>query len=133
MTIRKIGSTLLAAVLILGTLIVCGGATPPAAVAGESPAPEGPPPDRSFGALSLLNMTEKEYLALISVRGLINERLGLIEPPKGESDSQSPESATEAQPQQKNKIIYYDTLDALLMALNAGDINNIEIYQSVAR
>jgi ABC-type amino acid transport substrate-binding protein len=31
------------------------------------------------------------------------------------------------------KIVFYDTLDALLMALNAGDVNGIEIYQSVAR
>ena len=30
-------------------------------------------------------------------------------------------------------IIYYDTLDAMLMALKAGDIGSFEIYQNVAR
>ena len=97
------------------------------AVAESGPAggpPEGPPPDRSFGTLSMLNMTEEEYLELVYTRGLIGERLGMggpreVEPPEGQPP--------------KNTVIYYDTLDALLMALNAGDINNIEIYQSVAR
>ena len=96
--------------------------------------PEGPPPDRNFGTLSMLSMTEEEYLALISARGLIGERLGAggpreSEPPEG----QPPEGAPPEGQQSKNTIVYYDTLDALLMALNAGDINNIEIYQSVAR
>ena len=107
------------------------------AVAESGPAggpPEGPPPDRSFGTLSMLNMTEDEYLELVYTRGLIGERLGMggpreVEPPEG----QPPEGAPpEGQPP-KNTVIYYDTLDALLMALNAGDISNIEIYQSVAR
>ena len=31
------------------------------------------------------------------------------------------------------RSFFYDTLDALLIALNAGDIDSIEIYQSVAR
>ena len=33
----------------------------------------------------------------------------------------------------ERKIVFYGTLDSLLMALNAGDIEGIEIYQSVAR
>ena len=97
-----------------------------------------PPPDRTFGTLSMLNMTEEEYLALISARGLIGERLGVggpreSEPPEGQPpEGQPPEGAPPEGQQSKNTIVYYDTLDALLMALNAGDINNIEIYQSVA-
>ena len=128
MTIRKIGSTLLAAVLILGTLIVCGGATPPAAAAGESPAPEGPPPDRSFGALSLLNMTEEEYKSIIYVRGLIGKQLGAVTPAEAFPDV-LPEDIPDAPPSVSpdTKIVYYDTLDALLMALNAGDIDDLHI------
>ena len=102
------------------------------AVAESGPAggpPEGPPPDRSFGTLSMLNMTEEEYIGLTSARGLIGERLGPGGPQEGEPPEGQP---SEGQPP-KNTITYYDTLDALLMALNAGDINNIEIYQSVAR
>ena len=91
--------------------------------------PEGPPPDRCFGTLSMLNMTEEEYLTLISARGLVGERL--------RADTRRDAEPTEEQPPEgqppKNTIVYYDTLDALLMALNAGDINNIEIYKSVAR
>ena len=92
-----------------------------------------PPPDRTFGTLSMLNMTEEEYLALISARGLIGERLGVGRPRESEPpEGQPPEGAPPEGQQSKNTIVYYDTLDALLMALNAGDINNIEIYQSVA-
>lgn len=68
-------------------LCVCGASaeetTQTTAAPGEGTAPRGPPPDRSFGVLSLLNMTEEEYLALISVRGLINERMGIRRPLEG--------------------------------------------------
>ena len=93
--------------------------------------PEGQPSERIFGTLSMLNMTEEEYLALISARGMIGERLRDTEP-EGRPEEPSEGQPLEGQPSE-NKIIYYDTLDALLMALSAGDINNIEIYQSVAR
>ncbi|MBQ6959373.1 MAG: transporter substrate-binding domain-containing protein [Clostridia bacterium] len=103
------------------------------ALAENAPA-GGPPPDRTFGTLSMLNMTEEEYLSLISARGLIGERLGEGEPREGEPpEGLPPEGAPPEGLPPKNTIVYYDTLDALLMALNAGDINNIEIYQSVAR
>ena len=45
-------------------------------------------------------------------------------PPPGEGPA--PEDA-------KPIIVYYDTLDAMLMALKAGDIGSMEIYQSVGR
>ena len=93
------------------------------ALAENGPA-GGPPPDRKFGTLSMLNITEEEYLALIAAQGLLFERLGAGAPRE--------DVPPEGQPP-KNTIVYYDTLDALLMALNAGDINNIEIYESVAR
>jgi len=108
------------------------------ALAENGPA-GGPPPDRTFGTLSMLNMTEEETLALISARTLIGEHFGAGgpregEPPEGQPpEGQPPEGQPlEGQPP-KITITFYDTLDALLMALNAGDINNIEIYQSVAR
>ena len=75
----------------------------------------------TFGTLSMLNMTEEEYQALTSARVMIVRLLGLTEPPK------APDGA------QEFRIVYYDSLDALLMALNAGDIKHIEIYESVAR
>lgn len=98
------------------------------ALAENGPA-GGPPPDRKFGTLSMLNITEEEYLALVAARGLLLERLGAGAPREDVPPEGQP---PEGQPP-KNTIVYYDTLDALLMALNAGDINNIEIYESVAR
>lgn len=70
------------------------------------------------------------------------------EPPEGAPQGEPPEGAPEEAPQGEppegapegpmqegnaDKVVYYDTLDALLMALNAGDIDSIEIFQSVAR
>ena len=143
---------LIALTLVLAlafTLCACGKKaeeTPQTpAASGEGKPPEGPPrDDRIFGTLSVLNMTEEEFLAVISARGLIVDRLIAGgprgdempegQPPEGQPpEGQPPEGAPEDWPQQENKIIYYDTLDALLMALNAGDINTIEIYESVAR
>ena len=108
------------------------------ALAENGPA-GGPPPDRKFGMLTMLNITEEEYLALIAARKLIGEHFGAGGPREGEPpEGQPPEGQPlEGQPPEeqppKITITFYDTLDALLMALNAGDINNIEIYQSVAR
>ena len=108
-----------------------------------------PPPPKATGTLSLLNMTEDEYVALVEARGYIGrlmmkEGYALIpnrEPPEG-----APERPREGEPGRLSEgepkgpgpagltmVVFYDTLDALLMALNAGDINTIDIYQSVAR
>ena len=35
----------------------------------------------------MLNMTEEEYLSLISARGLIGARMGMVEPSEGLSDN----------------------------------------------
>ena len=96
------------------------------AAVAESGTDDDRPTDLTFGTLSMLNMTEEEYQALIFARLLIVRRLGLIGPSEGRPDN-PPTGGPEI------NIVYYDTLDALLMALNAGDINNIEIYKSVAR
>jgi len=140
---------LIALLLVLAlafTLCACGQKAPetnqtPAAadsqtaVPGEGASPEDPPrDDRILGTLSVLNMTEEEFLAVISARGLIVDRL-IAGGPRGDEmpEGQPPEGQPpEGQPP-KTTITYYDTLDALLMALNAGDINTIEIYESVAR
>lgn len=59
--------------------------------------------------------------------------------PKGAPQGEPPEGAPEGAPQgpkpegREGKVVFYDSLDALLMALNAGDIDSIEIFQSVAR
>jgi len=83
---------------------------------------------RTFGTLSMLNMTEEECAAFLEARSLIGRKL--VE----EGYAEQPENASGPVPDgTMRKIVFYDTLDALLMALNAGDIDSIDIYQSVAR
>ena len=76
------------------------------------------------GALSLLNMTEEEYLAkskgkIIALQYLVEQ--GAYHSVK--DISEMPEMTD---------VIFYDTLDAMLMALEAGDISNAEVPVCVA-
>ena len=139
------------ALLIALTLLLCASA--------ESSSAGDPPPSKITGTLSLLNMTEEEYATFIGVRIQAGDQMireGYAEaqeggpdvppdgkpegePPEGAPQGEPPEGAPEGAPQRQmpeggeGKVVYYDTLDALLMALNAGDIDSIEIIQSVAR
>jgi len=124
------------------------------AASGENERPKGPPPARNIGTLSLLNMTEEQYAALVDARKFTGSQMikeGYAESsesgegapqgdrPEGEPSEGASEGGPEGEPpegaseQSIDNVIFYDTLDALLMALNAGDIDGIEIYQSVAR
>lgn len=139
----------------------------PYALAENGPAggpPEGTPPSKITGTLSLLNMTEEEYAAFVGARIRAGDQMireGYAEaqeggpqgeppegapegtpqgePPEGGPQGEPPEGAPEGAPEgpmpegDEGTVVYYDTLDALLMALNAGDIDSIEINQSVAR
>ena len=150
---KKLISLTLALLLAL-TLLIC-------AIAENGPAgdpPEGPP-SKTIGTLSLLNMTEEEYAVFVGIRIRNGDQLlregyaqaqeggpdALAEGgPQGEPPEGAPEGAPQGEPPEgapegpmpegnADKVVYYDTLDALLMALNAGDIDSIEIFQSVAR
>ena len=76
------------------------------------------------GALSLLNMTEEEYLA--KSKGKIIALQYLVE--QGAYNS----ARNIAQMPDLTGVIFYDTLDAMLMALEAGDISNAEVPVCVA-
>ena len=128
---KKLIALILTLTLVL-TLCACGTSaeespqTP--AAPGEGAAPEGQPIVIVMGTLSMLNMTEEDYLAFVKARIRVNEQM------VKESYAVLPEGAPEApQENAEFRVIYYDTLDALLMALNAGDVDAIDIYQSVAR
>lgn len=114
--------------------------------------PKGLPPSKTVGTLSLLNMTEEEYAAFVDARIQTGDQMlreGYAEaqeggpdvptegrPPQGTPKGEPPEGEPPEGPKpegDRDKVVYYDTLDALLMALNAGDIDSIEIFQSVAR
>ena len=146
---KKLISLTLALLMAL-TLLIC-------AIAENGPAGDLPkgPPSKTIGTLSLLNMTEEEYAVFVGIRirngdQLLREGYAQAqegnpdalaeggpqgEPPEGAPQGEPPEGAPEGPMPEGNadKVVYYDTLDALLMALNAGDIDSIEIFQSVAR
>ena len=141
---KKMITIVLTLILGLSALAV------PAAAEG---APKGEPPqiNQRCGLLTMLNISEEEYAVFKDARHMIGNQLiregyASMEPlnaplPEGENPPQ-PEEAPEGDrlpppdegPEDAKPIlVYYDTLDAMLMALNAGDIGSMEIYQSVGR
>jgi ABC-type amino acid transport substrate-binding protein len=114
---KKLIALTLALALAL-TLCACGKKTPQTATSGEGK-------EMVQGTLSMLNITEEEFAAYQEARRVLGRQLikeGYVERTEGTSNQG-----------RMTKIVFYDTLDALLMALNVGDINEIAIYQSVAR
>ena len=77
-----------------------------------------------MGALSLLNMSEEDYFAL--EKGKIIAIQYLAE--QGAYHSQKDVSAMP----EDGRVIFYDTLNAMLMALEAGDISSAEVPQCTA-
>ena len=111
---------MLALTLILA-LCACGTSAEETA---QTPAAPAESKELVKGALSLLNMTEEEYLA--KSRGKLIALQYLVEQGAYHSVrdiSEMPEMTG---------VIFYDTLDAMLMALEAGDIINAEVPVCVA-
>ena len=121
-------------------------ALPAAFAEAPAQAPEQKIP--KVGMLSFLNTTEEVYADLLKSRELMTGLLikqGYIKmndqkpegtppegtPPEGTPpEGNPPEGAPE---KQACKIIFYDRLTDMLMALQAGDVDKIEVYQSVAK
>jgi ABC-type amino acid transport substrate-binding protein len=82
------------------------------------------------GVLSMLNVTEAEMVNYKKARNLVGRQLekeGLVTHRVRQIlDFDNWKDAP-------FEIVYFDTLDAALMALNAGDIDEISIYQAVAQ
>ena len=74
----------------------------------------------TIGTLSLLNMTEEEYLA--KAKGKQNAIAYLVEQGAYHSNSKPGLS----------QVVFFDTLDAMLMALESGDISVAEVPVCVA-
>ena len=74
---------------------------------------------KTFGALSFLNVTEEEYDSIgSSIRRPLVEIL-LLDGVLEEKDSQVPAG--------RPAIRYYDTLSVMLMGLQAGKVNAIQV------
>ena len=126
-------------------------ALPAAFAEAPAQAPEQKIP--KVGMLSFLNTTEEVYADLLKSRELMTGLLikqGYIKmndqkpegnPPEGTPPEGNPPEGTppegnppEGAPEkQACKIIFYDRLTDMLMALQAGDVDKIEVYQSVAK
>ena len=93
---------------------------------------EGPYTIRS-GVLSMLNVNEAEMVNyknarnLISIQlakeGLLTHKVRQLHEKAGNKDMLNPIF----------EVVYFDTLDAALMALNARDIDCLEVYETVAQ
>lgn len=75
-----------------------------------------------IGTLTLLNMTEEEYLAKLKGKTIALQYLA----EQGVFQSNPPDSTIEP------KVVFYDTLNAMLMALDAGEIASMEVPQCTA-
>ena len=81
------------------------------------------------GVLSMLNVTEAEMLNYKKARNLIGRHLEQ----EGVVNNVLRQFLDEDAPKVNHEIVYFDTLDAMLMALNAGDVDEITVYETVAK
>jgi hypothetical protein len=91
-------------------------------------------PTVRHGVLSMLNVTEDEMLRYQNARILVGRQLekeGLGTHVFRQEMSEA--GIDESQMDVNIEIVYFDTLDAALMALNAGKIDEISIYGTVAQ
>ncbi len=80
-----------------------------------------------FGMLTMLNLDEEEMTRCVSS----NEQ-ALYRLVSGGADGWAGGESLE-EPSVSFRIVYYDSLDAMLMALNAGEIIGLETYGATAR
>ena len=82
-----------------------------------------------IGVLSMLNVSEEEMVNYKNARVLIGRQLEQ----EGAVDNALRQFLDIDAPEVNCEIVYFDTLDAMLMALNAGKIDEISIYVTVAQ
>ena len=82
-----------------------------------------------IGVLAMLNLSEKEMANILKARSLLLKQIS----EEGYSENLIPEAiSANIDGTISYEIVYYDTLDAMVMALNAGDIDSIDIYSDTA-
>ena len=106
--------------LVLALLLALTALAMPAAAAKEK-LPK-------FGMLTMLTMDEEEMTGYVSA----NEQ-ALYRLVSGGIDGLADDWGSLEVPYVSFKIVYYDSLDAMLMALNAGEIIGLETYGATAR
>ena len=107
----------------------------PAAMAEGNANPDREPP--KVGMLSFLSIDEENYIRLVQARtiltGMLEEQGYLVfnrpAPPEGQ---EAPKDAPPAE-KQIGKVVYFENLNEMVMGLQNGTVEMIEVYQSVAK
>ena len=81
-----------------------------------------------IGVLSLLNQTEEELVGTIQVTVMIADLVAA----EGYSENLLPSIPNNPDNPVKFQPVYYDTLDAMVMALTAGDVEILNIFSTTA-
>ena len=81
------------------------------------------------GVLTMLNLNEEDMSKVLKAQFIQARQLGREGYNNGELGKLIGERFDDAE---WPEIVYYDTLDAMLMALNAGEIGNMVLYDSTA-
>lgn len=82
------------------------------------------------GVLTMLNMSEDDMSNYITAQGIATVQL--VKEGFEDIFMSAPADGTSEPMKVVPKVTYYDTLDAMLMALNAGDIDDMYVYKSTA-
>ena len=140
---RKIIKTmsLIVVLVLLFTLCACGNSgSDSTADSGDS---ENTRPALNIGVLTMLNLTEEETEDLVAATVVANRTLrrDFIESTRGEDETRQTRDASERPTNEDGtpvrrgpeiNVTFYDSLDSMLMALNAGDITSMSVYLSTA-
>ncbi|MCR5082896.1 MAG: transporter substrate-binding domain-containing protein [Parasporobacterium sp.] len=140
---RKIIKTmsLIVVLVLLLTLCACGNSgSDSTADSGDS---ENKRPALNIGVLTMLNLTEDETEDLVAATVVANRTLrrDFIESTQGEDETRPTRDASERPTNEDGtpvrrgpeiNVTFYDSLESMLMALNAGDITSMSVYLSTA-
>ena len=126
---KKMISLVLAVVMLMGILAV-------PAMAEDTKV-------RKVGVLSMLNITEEKMKDFLAARRIIMEMNVNTDdserpaPPEGAEPGKKPADGERPAPEGRRtvsyEVVFYDSLNAMQMALTAGDISRMEIYDTTAR
>jgi len=81
------------------------------------------------GVLTMLNLTEEDARSFMQATELLIRQLEK----EGYCQSLLADQFGSDRLSHEYEVAYYDNLESMLMALNVGDIDNIDIYESTAR
>ncbi|MBE5969811.1 MAG: transporter substrate-binding domain-containing protein [Lachnospiraceae bacterium] len=135
--------SLIAVFILLFTLCACGN-TSGSDTTADTENSENSRPPLNVGVLTMLNLSEEETSDLVTAHIMANRTLrrDYIESTRGEDATRPTRAEGEERPTNADgtpvrrgpeiNVTFFDTLDSMLMALNAGDISTMSVYLSTA-